>query len=214
MTSSELSSRIAFKPSPPDIQMPRQRIPEPPTCPCFVTTIPAEGKLEDHLDLSEKAASILAPPPFVSSITGPSAPAVEEEHDDHDDDHEHDEVSTTGPAPRTSSVSGPTVEWQGALPELELHVEPNPEGGWNISTHVTNFSFSPDHVSDKHVPGAGHVHIYVDGRLAALTDSPTYHLPSLTRGAHVITATLSGNNHSIYTADGKPIRMDVPISVS
>ncbi|GLS05570.1 hypothetical protein GCM10007860_27270 [Chitiniphilus shinanonensis] len=65
----------------------------------------------------------------------------------------------------------------------------------------TNLALSIAHYGGAHVPGEGHVHLYVNGRLIGpiTSDQPLY-LPPLVKGDNLVRLVLASNDHveSIY----------------
>ncbi len=98
-------------------------------------------------------------------------------------------------------------------PTIKLEATPDTMGGWNLHFATTNFEFTPEQVGEKTSPGTGHVHLHVDGDKAARVYAPWFHLPELPPGEHTITATLHGNDHSMFTVDGKPVESAITINV-
>jgi len=92
-----------------------------------------------------------------------------------------------------------------ALPTVRLSVHKYPKAGWNLQVQVENFRFAPEHASTVHVPGEGHVHLFIDGKKVTRLYGEWYHIPTLAPGTHKVTVTLNANSHEDLTISGKPI---------
>lgn len=106
-------------------------------------------------------------------------------------------------------------------PQVDMQIEKDPMGGWNIRLSTENFTFAPDLVNQENVPNTGHAHLYVDGQKAARLYGPYHHLTELAPGQREIVVTLSSNDHSFYVVDGVRVEAraivhqgDLPISDS
>lgn len=106
-------------------------------------------------------------------------------------------------------------------PQVAMDIIKDPTGGWNITLHTENFTFTPEAVNRENTPNTGHAHLYVDGLKTARLYGPHFHLPDLAPGQREIVVALSSNDHSFYLADGVPIearaivmQADVPMSGS
>ena len=90
-------------------------------------------------------------------------------------------------------------------PEIQLLVEPDAMGGWNVNVQTTNFTFAPGQSGQPHTMGEGHAHLYIDDEKAARLYGDWYHIPELPPGSHELRVTLNTNNHAIYVYEGMPI---------
>ena len=88
---------------------------------------------------------------------------------------------------RTSSRTGKKLEAQGN----------HSGGGTNLE-----FTFTGADVFDP-VPGEGHAHLYVDGKMMTMIYGPEFNLPALEPGTHQVMVTLSTNDHLEYVVDGE-----------
>jgi len=115
-------------------------------------------------------------------------------HDQHDthshseDIHNHDQKEASKP-----------------YPSVDLTVHKDPQGGWNAHISVDNFTFTPNNVNKKDVPGEGHAHIYVNGKKVNRVYGEWYHLNELKPGIHDISVRLSSNDHKELTQNGEVI---------
>lgn len=104
--------------------------------------------------------------------------------DDMDDmDHDHEE--------------GATTEWEGPAPQLEVVIRDG-----LITLDATGFEFA-DPSDTEPLPGFGHTHVYVDGRLLTMAYEQSVPLPELDPGTHEIEITLASVDHSDYVLDGE-----------
>ncbi len=99
-------------------------------------------------------------------------------------------------------------------PDLALEVITDPKSGWNLKLDVANLILAPEHASTDHVPGEGHMHLYVDGVKQGRLYGTWWHLPALSEGTHEVAVEASANNHRAYAVDGVPIRAVATIVVS
>jgi hypothetical protein len=74
-----------------------------------------------------------------------------------------------------------------------------------VHVQTKGFTFAPRQIDGKHVPGRGHVHVYVDGTKKTLMLGPWLYLGDLKPGKRTIRVTLSANNHAEYARHGKPV---------
>lgn len=74
-----------------------------------------------------------------------------------------------------------------------------------VHVRTKGFSFAPRQIDGKHVPGRGHVHVYVDGKKKTLMLGPWLYLGDLQPGKRTIRVTLSANNHAEYARHGKVV---------
>ncbi len=120
-------------------------------------------------------------------------------HDDHeDDDHEH----------------GKGAEWDaGPVPVPQLVVTQDDAGAYLVTLEAEGFTFATPTASE-HVPGEGHVHVFVDGRDLGMFFFPTALLPELGPGSHEVRVTLARNDHLDYTANGEVIAGVTTIDVA
>lgn len=67
---------------------------------------------------------------------------------------------------------------------------------------MSGFSFSNPSNTD-HVAGWGHTHVFLDGQLLGMSYEPLTHIEGLDPGPHQATVTLSRNDHTDYSLDGR-----------
>lgn len=90
-----------------------------------------------------------------------------------------------------------------AAPTVQLHVTPDPLGGFNLNLETTHWTWTPEKVNTEAMANEGHAHLYVDGKKMGRIYGPWYNLSGLTPGPHDIRVVLSANDHSDYAdADG------------
>ncbi|MBM3507648.1 MAG: hypothetical protein FJX64_08020 [Alphaproteobacteria bacterium] len=90
-------------------------------------------------------------------------------------------------------------------PGAELSVRPAADGGWDLVLDVSNFRFAANPLDDRHVPGHGHAHIFVDGQYFADFSSRAHYLPPLDPGVHEIAVSLNTMDHRAYARDGRVV---------
>lgn len=120
-------------------------------------------------------------------------------------------VTITQPAPashkdHTAMHMAATEDLPAAsAPGVTLDIRPDPMAGFNVHIRPTGFTLAPEKSSGEHVPGEGHVHLYVDDVKVARVYSEWFHLPALASGDHVVRAELFTNDHRAYATGGVAI---------
>ena len=89
-------------------------------------------------------------------------------------------------------------------PEVIMTVTDDPKAGQNIETTVLNMAIEPEKAGGEHVPGEGHMHVYVNGELLAEAYNDWLHF-DLEPGNNTVTVELSANDHRPYTVNGVAI---------
>lgn len=115
------------------------------------------------------------------------------------DSHEHNERSV-------NAENAPTIE-------IEAIEDPKKTGQYSVRIKTENFEFAPESVSQAHVNGEGHAHVYVDHILISRAYGEWYHIPKLKPGEHDINVSLATNDHKDYTVDGEIIQDSVTVTV-
>ncbi len=90
-------------------------------------------------------------------------------------------------------------------PAAALAVRAAADGGWDLTLDVANFTFAASPLEERHVPGHGHAHIYVDGQYFADFSGRTHYLPPLDPGVHEVAVGLNTIDHRAYARDGRVI---------
>ncbi|WP_269584791.1 hypothetical protein [Roseibium sp. Sym1] len=132
----------------------------------------------------------------------PSAHAVAQQSPDNHSGHEmaghnHDEL--------VSVAAG------AGAPSLEISLSPDPATGYNLHVMTQNFTFTPGHASQDHVPGEGHAHVYVNGEKLGRLYGAWMHLSSLPENA-TVEVTLNSNDHRMLAVDNQPLKASVTVS--
>jgi hypothetical protein len=92
-----------------------------------------------------------------------------------------------------------------------LTASKDPKMGWNIKIETKDFEFTPQNANQKHQPGQGHAHLYVDGIKITRVYSNYYYLSGFNDGIHELTITLNTNDHKDYYVNGQQISKTVKI---
>lgn len=100
------------------------------------------------------------------------------------------------------------VAAQDPVPTLNAVVSPDAMGGWNLRLDTRHFEFAPEEAGRPHRPGAGHAHVYVDGRKFARMYGRWLHIPALPPGDHTLRVTLNANDHRTYHSKEQPIQVE------
>ena len=101
-------------------------------------------------------------------------------------------------------------------PDIDVDVTEDTKmsGHYHLFIDTTNFQFAPESVSEDHVRGEGHAHVFVDDVKISRAYGPWYHLPKLKPGTHEIKVTLNTNDHREYAVDGESIMTTTTVTVS
>lgn len=100
-----------------------------------------------------------------------------------------------------------------SAPTLDLIVQPDTIGGWNIELKTSNFRFTPQNAGRAHEPGVGHAHLAIDGHPETRLYGPWFYIPYLPPGEHMISVSLNANTHATMTVDGEPVAVHKTIRV-
>lgn len=89
---------------------------------------------------------------------------------------------------------------------MAIAVEAIPtEKGMLVHAITKGFRFAPRKIDGRHVPGEGHVHVYVDGEKVAVMVAPWLFVGGIEHGRHRVRLTLNTNDHATYARHGKPL---------
>lgn len=99
-------------------------------------------------------------------------------------------------------------------PSVAIQVMPDSEGGWNLHIMVKNFTFSGEHAGSANVPGEGHGHILVDGKMVGRAYGEWVYLSAadVPAGAHTLTLRLETNDHRDYLVGGKQVEASAKLA--
>ena len=107
------------------------------------------------------------------------------------------EQPSTPPADKAASVD------LTAKPTLKMTVDTSNTTA-TVHFETTSFKISPEHYSGAHIPGEGHIHLFLDGSLTRIpVKENTYQLTALSKGKHTLEASLHTNNHQAYNVQDK-----------
>jgi hypothetical protein len=89
---------------------------------------------------------------------------------------------------------------------MSIAVEAFPTAkGMVIHAKTKGFRFTPRAIDGRHVPGEGHIHVYVDGKKLTVMLGPWLFVGGLEHGRHTVRLTLNTNDHATYARHGKPL---------
>ncbi|WP_443056250.1 hypothetical protein [Streptomyces sp. NBC_00239] len=99
-------------------------------------------------------------------------------------------------------------------PQVGLEARPDSEDGWNLQLTVRNFHFTPDSTGGAALRGAGHAHLFLDGRKLARLYGPWYHLPAaqVPPGTHTLTVRLYADDHTAWAVADRPVESTVRLA--
>lgn len=131
-----------------------------------------------------------------AALVGCSTPSV-----DHTDTARHEPEQQASPPHDHQDAQAVNSVAAAQAPTLKMTVDVQ---GHNATIHfaTTNFKISPEHYSQEHVPGEGHIHLFVDGSPTKIAvKENTYKIDGLTPGQHQLKAALHTNNHQPYNVE-------------
>ena len=101
------------------------------------------------------------------------------------------------------------------IPTVDFTLLKDTLDGWDLHIATTNFTWTPQNINQTPIADEGHAHLYIDGNLTVLF-APWYHIDGsvLFPGKHAITVSLNANDHSVFSANGKPVQMTKTLFVS
>jgi hypothetical protein len=106
---------------------------------------------------------------------------------------------------------------QETAPKVNLEVQKDPTGGFNVHVVTSNFVWRPEMASMQHVLGEGHAHVYLDGRKIMRIYNEWFHLNtyqfSTKPGEQLLSIEFVGNDHAPYTIQGLPVGAEQLVNV-
>ncbi len=97
---------------------------------------------------------------------------------------------------------------------VDVRAEADAASGANVFITYSGFTVTPENVNGDHVPGEGHMHVYVGGEKIGRVYGDAIHLGKLPEGEHEIRVTLNANDHSDYMIDGKVVEATTTVHVT
>ena len=89
------------------------------------------------------------------------------------------------------------------IPEVEISIDADRIGGWNLEVKTTNFAFTPENLNQDSEANEGHGHIYINGKKVGRIYSNWHYIPKLPEGEVEIEVTLNTNKHEDLMYEGK-----------
>ncbi|ARU61212.1 hypothetical protein CBW65_09315 [Tumebacillus avium] len=109
-----------------------------------------------------------------------------------------EKITPTQQQPQDAPTAAALSDKAPATPTLNMKVDVSGTSA-TITFQTANFKLAPEHYSSMHIPGEGHIHLFVDGSVTRIgVKENTYVLNNLTKGKHSLEATLHTNNHQPY----------------
>lgn len=106
---------------------------------------------------------------------------------------------------------------KGEGPTISLDVKKDPTGGFNVQVVTTNFLWTPEKASKKHIEGQGHAHVYLAGQKIIRSYNNWFHLNTFqfatTSGEQLLRVELVGNDHAPITVNAEPISSELLVDV-
>ena len=90
-------------------------------------------------------------------------------------------------------------------PDISVAVTPAVEGGWNVDVDLRNFALALPIEYQAHVPGRGHLHLWVDGDYVDDFVASRHWVPPLPPGVHEIVVSAATVDHRVYARAGRPL---------
>ncbi|OWU86508.1 hypothetical protein ATO6_06830 [Oceanicola sp. 22II-s10i] len=141
---------------------------------------------------------------------GATVAPVEEAHDHSTHGEPHDD---DGPLPHAGHDHTAMVEATEPVPSVDFVATPEPGGGLNLNILLQDFAFAPEQVNGPDAPGAGHAHVYVNGRKMLRAYGPWVHIANLPTGPAEVRVTLNANSHGQLAHDGQPIDITKTVEI-
>ena len=113
----------------------------------------------------------------------------------------------------TSHGHGPTLIEAESMMSVSLDLVPDVDTGANLYVETHGFTFAPENVGGRHVPGQGHAHVYVNGVKIGRTYGPAMPLSKLAEGENEVRVTLNTNDHGDYTWNGELVEATATIHI-
>lgn len=98
-------------------------------------------------------------------------------------------------------------------PGISITVNEDPMSGYNILSALENFTINANAAGRAHVPGEGHLHLYIDDVKATRVYGIWHYLPPLAPGLHKVRMALYTNDHRPYVKNGAPVANEVEVMV-
>ena len=106
---------------------------------------------------------------------------------------------------------------KGEVPTISLDVKKDPTGGFNVQVITTNFLWTPEKASDKHVEGQGHAHVYLASQKIIRLYNNWFHLNTFQfaaiSGEQLLRVELVGNDHAPITVNTQQISSELLVDV-
>lgn len=90
-------------------------------------------------------------------------------------------------------------------PDLAVAITPAMDGGWNVDIEARNFALALPIEHEAHIPGRGHVHLWVDGDYVDDFVTLRRWVPPLPAGVHEIVVSVTTVDHRLYARDRVPL---------
>ena len=91
-------------------------------------------------------------------------------------------------------------------PTLAIVLHKDTMSGINLEIQTTNFTFSPQTVNQSDITGAGHAHVYANGKKLSRVYGNWFHIAGLPSGENTIMVELNANSHGVIQVDGTPLQ--------
>lgn len=106
---------------------------------------------------------------------------------------------------------------KGEAPTISLDVKKDPTGGFNVKLITTNFRWTPEKASGKHIEGQGHAHVYLADQKIIRLYNNWFHLNTFqfatTPGEQLLRVELVGNDHAPITVNAQQISSELLVDV-
>lgn len=100
------------------------------------------------------------------------------------------------------------------VPTITGSVMKDLSGTWLLEIQTEHFNFTPKKIGSENISyNEGHAHLYVNGNKINRIYGNYYNLDYLKPGTYHIKVTLNGNNHGVFTHNGKEIAFTQTLNI-
>lgn len=136
------------------------------------------------------------------------------------DDHDHSEHAAIDGGVNHSKMDHGGIDHSPVnvaagpnAPTLAIVLHKDTMSGINLEIQTTNFTFAPETVNQANIAGAGHAHVYANGKKLSRVYGNWFHIIGLPAGEHTIMVELNANSHGLIQVDGVPLQVTQTVAI-